>query len=161
MKKSNFIYVLLAFTLALFTLFGFAAKTNQPKPDQLVTTQPSVKKNEANISDQKSEEGYIDYSPEAFEKNKDKRRVLYFYANWCTTCIPANADFLENTNKIPTDTVVFRVNFRDSDTDEVEKQLAEKYKITYQHTFVQLNYAGEVITKWNGGKLQELIKNIN
>lgn len=106
-------------------------------------------------------DGYIPFTQESFDSQKSKRRVLFFYAGWCTTCRPVNAEFLQDSNKIPEDVVVFRVNFRDSDTDEAEKMLAEKYKITYQHTFVQVNQDGEVISKWNGGNLAELIKNVN
>ena len=39
-------------------------------------------------------------------------------------------------------------------------QFLEKYGITYQHTFVQIDAEGKEITKWNGGKIDELLTNI-
>ena len=41
-----------------------------------------------------------------------------------------------------------------------KKELAQKYSITYQHTFVQIDAEGKEITKWNGGKIDELLTNI-
>lgn len=103
---------------------------------------------------------YIPYSKVAYDATSGKRRVLYFYATWCPTCKQANEDFIANPNKIPEDMVVIRTNYNDPDTDQEEKELAKKYGITYQHTFVQIDAEGKEITKWNGGKIDELLTNI-
>ncbi len=103
---------------------------------------------------------YVEYSKAALDQAADNRRVLYFYANWCPICKPADADFRANSNKIPADLTVIRVNYNDSDTDSQEKDLAKKYGITYQHTFVQIDSQGNEVTKWNGGQTDELIANI-
>jgi hypothetical protein len=55
---------------------------------------------------------------------------------------------------------VIRVNYNDPDTDATEKELAKKYGITYQHTFVQIDSTDQVVTKWNGGRLKELLSNL-
>ncbi|KKQ34380.1 MAG: hypothetical protein US51_C0041G0002 [Microgenomates group bacterium GW2011_GWA2_37_6] len=103
---------------------------------------------------------YVEYSKLAFDQSLDKRRVLYFYASWCPICRPADADFKKNSSKIPEDAVVIRVNYNDPDTDQEEKDLAKKYGITYQHTFVQIDVQGKEITKWNGGQTDELLAKI-
>ncbi|OGM04142.1 hypothetical protein A2715_04050 [Candidatus Woesebacteria bacterium RIFCSPHIGHO2_01_FULL_39_32] len=103
---------------------------------------------------------YIEYSPEVLASNKDKKRVLYFYANWCPTCRPADADFKANESQIPEDVVLIRVNYNDSDTDSEEEQLATQYGITYQHTFVQIDESGNEVTKWNGGQIEELLERL-
>ena len=103
---------------------------------------------------------YVEYSKAAYDQAGDKRRVLYFYANWCPICKVSNADFTANPNKIPEDVVVLRVNYNDSDTDSQEKDLAKKYAITYQHTFVQIGGQGKQVTIWNGGQTDELLANI-
>jgi len=103
---------------------------------------------------------YAPYSESAFRASADMRRVLFFYASWCPTCRPADTDFTNNMSKIPEDVVVFRVNYNDPDTDQDEKDLAEQYGITYQHTYVQIDALGQVVKKWNGGKLNELLTNI-
>jgi len=103
---------------------------------------------------------YISYTKAVFDASADKRRVLYFYATWCPSCKIANEDFTANPSKIPEDMVVIRTNYNDPDTDQEEKDLAKKYGITYQHTFVQIDTQGKEITKWNGGQIDELLANI-
>lgn len=108
----------------------------------------------------KNSSRYIEYSKTALDQAASNRRVLYFYANWCPTCRPADADFTANSSKIPSDVTVIRVNYNDTDTDQEEKDLAKKYAITYQHTFVQIDGQGKEVTKWNGGQINELLSNI-
>ena len=103
---------------------------------------------------------YIEYSKAALDNSSSKRRVLYFYANWCPVCRPLDKEISENTDKIPEDVLILRVNYNDSDTDQEEKDLAKKYGITYQHTFVQIDANGNDITKWSGGDLEEILRNI-
>lgn len=102
---------------------------------------------------------YVVYSKSVLDKSLDKRRVLYFYASWCPVCRPANADFEKNADKIPEDLVVIRINYNDPDTDQEEKDLAKKYGITYQHTFVQIDGLGKEVTRWSGGQTDELLAN--
>ncbi|MBI5358652.1 hypothetical protein HZB69_03460 [Candidatus Amesbacteria bacterium] len=103
---------------------------------------------------------YVEYSKAALDQSVAKRRVLYFYATWCPSCKVANEDFTANPNKIPEDVVVIRTNYNDPNTAQEERDLAKKYGITYQHTFVQIDGQGKEITKWNGGKTDELLANI-
>lgn len=103
---------------------------------------------------------YIEYSTSNLNSTKNTRRVLFFYASWCPTCRPTDANFKANLEKIPEDTTLIRVNYNDSDTDEMEKLLAEKYGVTYQHTFVQIDRDGNEVVKWNGGDIDELLANI-
>lgn len=107
-----------------------------------------------------STDRYIEYSETFFNSVSDKRRVLFFYANWCPTCRPADASFSENESQIPEDVVLFRINYNDSNTDDAEKDLAQQYGVTYQHTFVQIDGNGKEITKWNGGQIEELLANL-
>lgn len=126
--------------------------------DLMVKTDGVIEKEDA-MMDKSSDSRYSEYSKANLD-NPTSRRVLYFYANWCPTCRPADANFKANSNKIPEDLTVIRVNFNDSDTDQEEKDLAKKYGITYQHTFVQIDSNGNEITKWNGGQIDELLANI-
>lgn len=103
---------------------------------------------------------YLEYSDSALDETKNKRRVLYFYASWCPTCRPTDADLKANESKIPEDTVVIRVNYNDPDTDSQEKDLAKKYGITYQHTFVQIDAQGKEIARWSSGQTDELLTNL-
>lgn len=71
--------------------------------------------------------------------------MLFFYANWCPTCVAINKDIEANIKTIPTDLTLLRVNYDD------EKELRELYGVTEQHTFVQVNNSGKLIKKWRGG----------
>ncbi len=116
--------------------------------------------NEGMQDDGMSTSQYVAYSKEVFDSASANRRVLFFYASWCPTCIPADTSFHQNVSKIPSDVIVIRVNYNDPETDQEEKDLAKKYGITYQHTFVQLDNAGNEVTKWNGGQIDELLSKI-
>lgn len=103
---------------------------------------------------------YLEYSKTALDGAVSNRRVLFFYASWCPTCRPADISFTQNSGKIPEDVVLIRVNYNDPETDQEEKDLAKKYGITYQHTFVQIDATGKEVIKWNGGQINELLTNI-
>ena len=100
---------------------------------------------------------YLPYTQAVYNNSQGKRIVLYFYATWCPSCKVANAEFLASPENIPEDVIVLRINYNDPDTDAQEKELAAKYGITYQHTFVQIDEGGNEITKWNGGGLTQLL----
>ena len=44
---------------------------------------------------------YINYRQGVLEDNVGKRRILFFFANWCPTCKPADADIKAKENFIP------------------------------------------------------------
>lgn len=67
----------------------------------------------------------------------DKLVVLYFYASWCPECRIEFPLMQGAFNQLTNDKVIgFRVNFNDTDTDDIEKGLAREYGIAYQHTKV-------------------------
>lgn len=102
---------------------------------------------------------YVQYSKAGYEQIKDQRHVLFFYANWCPICKPADAEFQAKMSQIPDDIILVRVNYNDTQTDADEQALADKYGITYQHTFVLLEN-GQVAKKWNGGGIDELLAQV-
>lgn len=131
------------------------------KPDEKMEksgTDEAMKKDEGQMME-KSDSRYVEYSKETLDQAAGKRRVLYFYANWCPTCGPIDAELKANSSKIPQDLKVIRINYNDSDTDQEEKDLAKKYNITYQHTFVLIDSSGKEVKKWNGGGLNEIVQN--
>lgn len=111
------------------------------------------------IVEQKSEK-YMHFTPEVLVSTTSTRRVLFFYANWCPICKQADESFAQNVSKIPSDVTLIRVNYNDTDTDKTEKELAAKYGIVYQHTFVQINASGNEVAKWNGGQIDDLLSNV-
>lgn len=112
------------------------------------------------VDDKMATSRYVQYSKLALNSASSNRRILFFYASWCPICKPVDASFIQNVSKIPSDVTLIRVNYNDPETDQEEKDLAKKYGIIYQHTFVQIDDAGKEITKWNGGQIDELLSAI-
>lgn len=113
--------------------------------------QTDITSNQSDIV--KSKSRYLDYTPQLFVESVDKKRVYFFHASWCPTCKTANEEFINNPDSIPNDVVVFKTDY------DTEKELKQKYGITYQHTFVFVDAHGQEIKKWNGGGITELIAN--
>lgn len=100
---------------------------------------------------------YVQYQKAGYEQIADSRHVLFFYANWCPTCRPVDTELQAEMDNLPL--TVVRVNYNDSATDTDEEALADELGITYQHTFVLMEN-GEVVTRWNGGGLGEILSRI-
>jgi len=160
MKNSLIIFV----TVAIIAVIGIGVFTVSQKPstksDSMMKKDGAEMEKDKMTGDKMSDSRYVEYSKATLDQTANSRRVLYFYANWCSTCRPADANFKENVSKIPEDVTVIRVNYNDTETDQEEKDLAKQYEITYQHTFVQIDSQGNLVTKWNGGQTNELLSNI-
>lgn len=162
MKNFKLVFVILGLIILGGGIYKFTtASIKKPevmmKKDLTVTETPKQEVMEK--KDESANSRYLSYSKTVFDTSSDKHRVLYFYATWCPTCKIANEDFTANPNKIPEDMVVIRTNYNDPETDQEEKELAKKYGISYQHTFVQIDAQGKELKKWNGGGIAELITN--
>lgn len=103
---------------------------------------------------------YAPFTSKVLVSSSETRRVLFFYANWCPTCLPADASFSERESEIPANVTLIRVNYNDTETEQAEKDLAQKYGVTYQHTFVQIDSQGAEVAKWNGGQIEELVSKV-
>lgn len=104
---------------------------------------------------------YVQYSESGYDEISNQKHVLFFYANWCPTCRPADTEFESRIDEIPESIVLVRVNYNDPDTDAAEKALANQHGVTYQHTFVYLDESGEEIVRWNGGRMDQLLSKVN
>ncbi len=93
----------------------------------------------------------------------DKLVILYFYANWCPICTAEVANALIPAfNELTTDTVVgIRVNYKDSDTDKAEENLARQYGIPYQHTKVFVKNGKQVLKAPDGWNKARYLTEIN
>ncbi len=141
--------------IAVFTLFN---------GEQAPLISQNKQKNDISLESSETDnpgiQKYVEFSESELNKSTDKRRVLFFYASWCPTCRPADKSFKQNEANIPDDVVVLRVNYNDPSTDQMEKDLAKKYTVTYQHTFVQIDSKGNQVNLWNGGEFEELLENL-
>jgi len=138
--------VLTVFTLGLITLLlascasaGPVATNTEPEPS-ISETQSAM----ATTTDVAGD--YIPY--ESFVTSGDKysnsKVVLFFNAVWCSTCKQARDNIEASLGEIPEDLVIVVVDF-DSSID-----LRKKYGVTVQHTFIEIDSAGEPLGKWSG-----------
>ena len=161
----SFDLITISFVLLLIFVIAFIANSAKPQnstmtSDNTIASMDKMvedKEMTLNNDDSMTVSRYQEFENGLLEKMTDKRRVLFFYASWCPTCRPADADFTKNAKMIPDDVILIRVNYNDPDTDTSEKDLAKKYAVTYQHTYVQIDKDGREIKKWNGGSMNELL----
>ena len=97
---------------------------------------------------------YSEYTQADFDAAKDMKRVLFFAAKWCSTCMATHKAFQDKPDAVPAGVAVFKVDY-DSSTD-----LKAKYGVPHMDTFVQVDKDGQKIALWNGGGVDGLAKNL-
>jgi thiol-disulfide isomerase/thioredoxin len=98
---------------------------------------------------------YESYAPEKLAHADSGKVVLFFRASWCPTCRTLDADIRAHLADIPVGTVILDVDY------DTSVPLRQKYGVTYQHTFVQVDAQGNTIVKWAGSPtLSALLSNV-
>lgn len=92
---------------------------------------------------------YVDYDPSKLANATEGPVVLFFHAPWCPTCKKANTNFMEGS--IPDGLTLLKTDY-DSST-----AMKQKYGVTYQHTFVQVDKDGNLIKKWSGSSTYDAL----
>ena len=72
----------------------------------------------------------------------DSDVVLFFHAPWCPSCRATEESI--DADGVPDGLTLVKVDF-DSATE-----LRQKYGVTYQHTYVQVDPDGTAVKKWTG-----------
>ena len=117
--------------------------------DDATKTDSMMKKDETSMMDKSDTMmkagSYEAYAPEKVAlASLTHDVVLFFRASWCPTCKAVDADIKANLSKIPGSLAILDVNYDNSTA------LKQKYGVTYQHTFVQVDAQGNLIKKWSG-----------
>jgi len=99
---------------------------------------------------------YANYSTEKVQEAlaQGQTTILFFHAAWCPTCRAAEEEFIDN-NTLPENITILKLDY------DTEKELKQKYGITYQHSFVQIDENLEVVKKWNGGGIALIKQELN
>ena len=100
---------------------------------------------------------FIDWSEAAFAEHDDKQRWLYFHADWCSQCRALKADILANKDDIPSEVVIFQVEFDDN------QSLRQRYGVTLQTTIVSVDENGDKLSTtrtYTTPKLAEVIRGL-
>ncbi|HLD25297.1 MAG TPA: thioredoxin family protein [Patescibacteria group bacterium] len=153
MKSHTFLILGIVIILAGGAWYFSAQRWPTTENSDDMMGQPTVVVTPGDGAMENDDSRYVVYSPEAFDAAKNKKRVFFFFAPWCPTCVPTDKAFQANLNQIPEDVVLFKTDY-DSSTE-----LKKQYSITYQHTFVLVDDNGNEVKKWNGGGMNELVDN--
>lgn len=159
MKNKNIILgiVIVIIVVALITL------SNSNKEKQAI----GIQNNSSDTIDVQNEDivksndvntiagSYELYSPEKLSFAEIGNVVLFFSASWCPTCRNLDKNIKGNLGAIPEDLKILVVDFDDS------RELRKKYRVTTQHTLVQIDKDGNMISKWSGSPtLSSLVSQI-
>lgn len=164
MLQKKIVLILLATIILL--LFGCTQpQTNTQNPSDTINTQdefPQSPNNPPqNSSALENTDGigpfYEPFSQEKFEEAKAANSIilLEFYANWCPICAAQKPEIQSAFQEISNPKIVgFQVNYRDTETEAAEENLARKYGVTYQHTHVIIDSGEnqllkEIATQWD------------
>jgi thiol-disulfide isomerase/thioredoxin len=152
-RPSAFTFVSLAIaTLLLSSCASPVEVAETSKPESEITQSPPPSEVVTRVAGD-----YISY--ESFvtsgDKYSDSKVVLFFNAPWCSTCKVARDNFESSLADIPDNLTVVVVYFANA------FELRKKYGVTVQHTFVEIDRAGEALGKWSGSTTYaEIVKNL-
>lgn len=113
------------------------------KSDGIESTEPAAATSGAYVTFAEYEEGKDMYSAGDV--------VLFFNAEWCSTCKEARDNIQADLAGIPAGLTIVTVDY---DTAE---DLKRQYGVTVQHTFVQVDPEGNELAKWSGSVTAEEI----
>ncbi len=138
--------------------------------DQMQETGDSMEETGESMTDETTMElggSYVPFEKSAYLQAREdgKKIFLEFYANWCPSCAQQEPEIESAFAKITDPEIVgFRVNYKDSDTDQDEVDLAREFGITYQHTHVLINSEGDVVIKsqefWSESQVLDKVNTI-
>lgn len=147
----------IALTLGILVIIGIIISSNTAK--QKVAKEVQTTKSEVVTQTVTSNETknavvttggtYESYAPEKILKAEMGKVVLFFHASWCPTCRALNSDIEASMTEIPGDVTILKTDY------DTETELKKKYGVTTQHTLVQVDKDGNMLTKWSGGSTLE------
>ena len=162
--NKNLILVVLGVVLVGLIIYGFnknqntelVVENNQTENNQITETELNTINENTNqvdvgtdieINNQLVAQAgtYEAYDPSKLALAENGKVVLFFNASWCPYCRALDKSLKENPNSIPQNLTILNVNYDNS------TELKKKYGVTSQHTLVQVDSSGNLITKWSGG----------
>lgn len=136
----------------VIAIIAFVSLSGSYKEKQVVNTQDNFNErinfqNEETLNSNAANVvvgSYESYAPEKLAYTETGNAVLFFQASWCPTCRALDKDIKENLSNIPADLKILTVDYDNS------QELKQKYGVTTQHTLVQVDKDGNMISKWSG-----------
>lgn len=118
------------------------AEPMMEKEADMIDTEDDMMKDEAMM---KKAGTYEMYSADKLMMAKEGDVILFFKASWCPTCRAVDVNIKQNLDNIPSGVTILELDY------DKETALKQKYGVTSQHTFVQVDAEGNLVKKWSGG----------
>ena len=143
---------LLPLALSAIIVLGGCSQANSSSDAMSSAKSPSSATSHSDSASQ----SYITYDQYQASKDTyaDSKVVLFFNAKWCPACRAINEALTSDPGKIPAKTTVVSVDY-DQHTD-----LRQRYGVTTQHTFVQIDTNGEKARQWVSTSVDALLKEL-
>src|SRR3989344_4280779 len=90
-----------------------------------------------------SKGSYETYSPEKLALAANGDVLLFFHAAWCPICRGIESEIKADTSTIPDGVYILKVDY------DTAIALRQKYGVTVQHTFVQVDVSGNAVQKFS------------
>ncbi|RLP11676.1 thioredoxin family protein [Propionibacterium australiense] len=88
------------------------------------------------------------------DKKTDTKSILFFNATWCPSCQAITKALKENPGRIPDGTDIVSVDY------DSNPELRQKYGVTTQHTFVQVDAEGNAVRTWSATNIDDALSGI-
>ena len=139
----------------LLIAVGVATFFGTQKADECEGYACEVEEMKQDDNSQASSGMYVDYSDAALASaTENGRAVLFFKANWCSTCSVLDKELINEEGELPIDATILKLDY------DKEKELKKKYGVTIQHTLVLVDDEGEEAKKWVGGGIETIKQQI-
>jgi thioredoxin 1 len=155
MKKVIIFLITVAFIIAAgIGLARLLSDYEKPSSSNNTTRlQTSVNGNSQNNTSQGSYISLTDYESDP-SKYADTKKVYFFHASWCPICQSIHKEIEADRSKIPAGVTFIKTDF-DSATD-----LRQKYGVTTQYTFVQVDESDNEVGQWSATSLDAALAKV-
>lgn len=129
------------------------AKESAMTKDEVMVKDANVMQKDDAMSKSGSYVTLADYNADP-SKYADSKKIYFFHASWCPVCQDIDKEIVANTSKLPANVTFIKTDF-DSSTE-----LRQKYGVTTQYTFVQVDADGNETAQWTANSFDKALAGI-
>ncbi len=123
------------------------------KKDDDAMKKDAMAKEGATMSKQGAYVTLADYNADT-AKYADTKKVYFFHASWCPICQGIEKEIKADMSRIPAGVTLIKTDF------DTSTALRQKYEVTTQYTFVQVDNDGNEVVQWSATSLADALAGI-